>query len=118
VCGWPREGGEIVAVGKLLMDLSHRGQSRDAEGRRPAARPGLGTWVGARVASPRCPILRPGSSSVFGTTTSWQFGAASPARKTGQRNSPGIARLDKGMYKDHRPQEGRRRGAKFYAWRF
>ena len=48
------------------MDLSRRGQSRDAEGRHPAARPGLGPWVGARVASPRCPILRPGSSSVFG----------------------------------------------------
>ena len=92
--GWPGEGGELVAVGKLLMDLSRRGQSRDAEGRRPAARPGLGTWVGARVASPRCPILRPGSSSVFGTTATWQFRAGSPARKTGPRNSPGIARLD------------------------
>jgi hypothetical protein len=31
------------------MDLSHWGQSRDAEGRHRAARPGLGTWVGAQV---------------------------------------------------------------------
>ena len=83
-----------MAVGKRLMDLSRWCQSRDAEGRRPAARAGLGTWVGARVASPRCPILRPGSSSVFGTTATWQFRTGSPARKSGQRNSPGIARLD------------------------
>jgi hypothetical protein len=94
VCGWSGEGGEVVAVGRLLMDLSRWGQSRDAEGRRPAARPGLGTRVGARVASPRCPILRPGSSSGFGTTATWQSRARSPARETGQRNSPGIARLD------------------------
>jgi hypothetical protein len=33
-------------------------------GRPPAARSGLGPWVGARVASPRCPILRPGSLNV------------------------------------------------------
>src|SRR3954463_11956918 len=88
-----RVGGEVVAVGKLGMDLSRWGQSRDAEGRRPAARPGLGPWVGARVASPRCPILRPGSSSVFGTTATRQFRAGSPARKTGPRDSPGIACL-------------------------
>jgi acetyl esterase/lipase len=75
------------------MDLSLLGQSRDAEGRHPAARPGLGPWVGARVASPRCPILRPGSSSVFGTTAIRQFRAGSPARKTGPRDSPGLARL-------------------------
>jgi hypothetical protein len=48
----------------MCMDLSLCGQSRDAEGRRPAAHPGLGPWVGARVASPRCPILRPGGLSV------------------------------------------------------
>lgn len=83
-----------MTVEKLLMNLSHFGQSRDAEGRRPAAHPGLGTWVGARVASPRCPILRPGSSSVFETTAPWQFRAGSPARELGQRNSPGIASLD------------------------
>ena len=54
------------------MDLSHWGQSRDAEGRHRAARPGLGPWVGARVASPRRPILRPGSCSVSGTTATGQ----------------------------------------------
>ena len=76
------------------MDLSHWGQSRDAEGRHPAARPGLGTWVGARVASPRCPILRPGSSSVWGTMTTWQSGAGSAARKASQPNPPGTALQD------------------------
>src|SRR6516225_5161729 len=88
-----RGGGELVAVGKLSMDLSLHGQSRDAEGRHRAARPGLGPWVGARVASPRGPILRPGSSSVLGTTATRQFRAGSPARKTGPRDSPGIACL-------------------------
>ena len=70
--GWYGEGGEIAAVGERLMDLSHWGQSRDAEGRHRAARPGLGPWVGAQVASPRCPILRPGSCSVSGTTATGQ----------------------------------------------
>jgi hypothetical protein len=65
-------GGEVVAVGELLMDLSHWGQSRDAERRHRAAHPGLGPWVGARVASPRCPILRPSSCSVSGTTDTGQ----------------------------------------------
>jgi hypothetical protein len=92
VCGWSGEGGEVVAVERLLMDLSRWGQSRDAEGRHRAARPGLGTRVGARVASPRCPILRPGSSSVSGTAAIWQFRAGSPAYETGQKDSPGIAR--------------------------
>ncbi len=69
---WYGEGGEIAAVGERLMDLSHWGQSRDAKGRHRAARPGLGTWVGAQVASPRCPILRPGTSSVSGTTATGQ----------------------------------------------
>ena len=69
---WYGEGGEIAAVGERLMDLSHWGQSRDAEGRHRAARPGLGPWVGAQVASPRCPILRPGSCSVSGTTATGQ----------------------------------------------
>lgn len=91
--GGHRESGEVVAIGDLLMDLSHWGQSRDAEGRPPAARPGLGPWVGARVASPRCPILRPGSSSVLGTTATRQFRAGSPARKTGPKDSPGIVGL-------------------------
>src|SRR5271165_489370 len=57
------------------MDLSLFGQSRDAEGRRPAAHPGLGPWVGARVASPRCPILRPGSSNLLRSTATRQFTA-------------------------------------------
>ena len=93
--GCPGGGGELVAVGKLSMDLSLYGQSRDAEGRHRAARPGLGAWVGARVASPRCPILRPGSPSGFGTPATWQFRAGSPARATGPRDSPGIACLDR-----------------------
>jgi hypothetical protein len=88
------EGRKVVAVGRLSMDLSRWGQSRDAEGRHPAARPGLGPWVGARVASPRGPILRPGSSSVLGTTTTWQSGARSAARETRQPNPPGTARQD------------------------
>src|SRR5262249_54477042 len=54
------------------MDLSLYGQSRDAEGRHRAARPGLGPRVGARVASPRCPILRPGPWSVSGATATGQ----------------------------------------------
>jgi len=70
---------------KLSMDLSHPGQSRDAEGRHPAAHPGLGAWVGARVASPRGPILRPGSSSRLGTAATWQFPVRSPWRKGGDR---------------------------------
>jgi hypothetical protein len=72
VSGEHRESGEVVAIGEMLMDLSHRGQFRDAEGRLPAARPGLGTWVGAQVASPRCPILRPSICSVSGTTATGQ----------------------------------------------
>src|SRR5262245_66462712 len=93
VCGSLGEGRQVVAVGGLSMDLSRWGQSRDAEGRHPAARPGLGPWVGARVAPPRGPILRPGSSSVFGTPAARQSRAGSPARETGSRDSPGIARL-------------------------
>jgi hypothetical protein len=61
----------------------------NAEGRRPAAFPGLGTWVGARVASPRCPILRPGWSSVPRTTARRQFTAGSPAGKMGPHHSSG-----------------------------
>jgi hypothetical protein len=107
-----------VAVGRLLMDLSHCGQSRDAEGRRPAAHPGLGTWVGARIASPRCPILRPGSSSVFETTASWQFRAGSPARKPGGGIRPGSRAWTRRMYKDPRPQEDCRRGVGFDVWSY
>ena len=94
MCGSLGEGRQVVAVGGLSMDLSRWGQSRDAQGRHPAARPGLGTWVGARVASPRCPILRPGSSSVLGTMTTWQSGARSAARKAREPDPPGTARQD------------------------
>ena len=80
-----------MPVGKLLMDLSHRGQSRDAEGRHRAARPGLGTWVGARVASPRCPILRPGPFSVLRAAAIRQFTVGSPSHEPGRKKSPGTA---------------------------
>jgi hypothetical protein len=40
-------------------------------GQHRAARSGLGAWVGARVASPRRHILRPGGASV-----SWRLGPA------------------------------------------
>src|SRR5579883_952266 len=65
------------------MDLSHSGPSRDAEGRHPAAHPGLGPRVGARVASPRGPILRPGPSSLLRLTSGGQFtpGAGSMIRR-------------------------------------
>src|SRR5208337_2574850 len=46
------------------MDLSLLGQSRKAVGRHRAALTGLGPWVGARVASPRSPILRLSSLNV------------------------------------------------------
>jgi len=94
VCGSLGEGRQVVAVGGLSMDLSLLGQSRDAEGRHPAAHPGLGPWVGARVASPRRPILRPGSSSVSGATTTRQSGARSAARKARQPDPPATARRD------------------------
>src|SRR5512135_2154820 len=56
---WHKTDRDHVAHGHLsLWD-----QSRVAEGRLPAALPGLGPWAGARVASPRCPILRPGTPS-------------------------------------------------------
>src|SRR6516165_9446358 len=62
-------------IRKFLIDLSLYGQSRDAEGRHRAAHPGLGPWVGARVASPRCPILRPGPFSVPRAAFGKQFAA-------------------------------------------
>jgi hypothetical protein len=90
VCGSLGEGRKVVAVGRPSMDLSRWGQSRDAEGRHPAARPGLGPWVGARVASPRGPILRPGSSSVLGATTTWQSRGRSAARRGGSSARCGV----------------------------
>jgi hypothetical protein len=94
VGGWYGEGGEIAAVGERLMDLSHWGQSRDAEGRHRAAHPGLDPWVGAQVASPRCPILRPGSCSVSGPRPPGNAGTGSAARTTGQKTPPGTAGQD------------------------
>jgi hypothetical protein len=60
----------------------------DAEGRHRAAHPGLGPWVGARVASPRCPILGPSSSSVLQTSAARQFRGAT-AGKTGRKRPTG-----------------------------
>src|SRR3954454_6279914 len=83
-----RGDGELVAVGKLLMDLSRWGQSRDAEGRHRAARTGLGTWVGARVASPRCPILRPGFLNVAQETGTGQTPSPWSWLAAGRRPAP------------------------------
>ncbi len=60
----------------------------NAEGRRPAAHPGLGPWLGARVASPRCPILRPGDLSVAGNTLIEQFPSPRSGPDAWQRSSP------------------------------
>ena len=60
----------------------------NAEGRRPAAHPGLGPWLGARVASPRCPILRPGDLSVAGNTLIGQFPSPRSGPDAWQRSSP------------------------------
>ena len=60
----------------------------NAEGRRPAAHPGLGPWVGARVASPRCPILRPGDLSVAGNTLIGQFPSPRSGPDAWQRSAP------------------------------
>jgi len=54
---------------KRGRDFSLAVRSRDAEGRHPAALPGLGT----RVASPRGPLLCPGPSRGLRTTTTGQF---------------------------------------------
>jgi hypothetical protein len=60
-------------IQEVRMDLSLSGQSREAEGRHRAARPGLGPWVGARVASPRRAILHPGPASLLRDSASGQF---------------------------------------------
>src|SRR5262249_39584645 len=91
------------------MDLSHSGQSRDAEGRHRAAHPGLGAWVGARVASPRCPILRPGSSSIIGTAATRQFPVGSPWRNGGDRTARDPRGPTKIRYEGpHAEEDGRR----------
>src|SRR5262245_17583171 len=60
----------------------------DAEGRRPAAHPGLGTWVGAQVASPRCPILRPGVLRVSGRAGIGQMPSSWSGLDTGSGLAP------------------------------
>src|SRR5208337_244882 len=60
----------------------------NAEGRRPAAHPGLGTWIGARVASPRCPILRPGDLSLSASALIRQFPSPRSGPDAWQRSSP------------------------------
>jgi hypothetical protein len=65
VGGWHGEGGEIAVVGELLMDLSHWGQSRVAEGRHRAARPGLGPWAALR-SRPRVALSSAQAPAVYG----------------------------------------------------
>ena len=93
--GWHGEGGEIAAVGELLMDLSHWGQSRDAEGRHRAARPGLGPWVGAVGSRPRVALSSAQAPAVYrGPRPPGNAGAGSAARTTGQKTPPGTAGQD------------------------
>src|SRR5262245_21106965 len=75
------------------MDLSLYGQSRDAEGRHRAAHPGLGPWVGARVASPRGPILRPGPLSVPRATSGEQFAPRRSGGSSARGAPPSTASL-------------------------
>ena len=64
----------------------------EPEGRRRAAHSGLGTWVGARVASPRCPILRPGCFECTANDHGRrQFTAGPIARETRRKNPMGAA---------------------------
>jgi hypothetical protein len=57
------------------MDLSLSGQSRACRGAASCRPPRSWPLVGARVASPRCPILRPGDLSVAANTLIGQFPA-------------------------------------------
>ena len=92
--GWPGEGGEIAAVGGRFMDLSHRGQSRDAEGRHPAARPGLGPWVGAQVpGAPGLPYPPPRPLQGIGDNDHLTI-RGSVSRRARQPDLPGTARQD------------------------
>src|SRR5262249_4180164 len=70
------------------MDLSLYGQSRDAEGRHRATHPGLGPRVGARVASPRCPTLRPSPLNVPQQAVTEQTPSPGPWRAAGRRPAP------------------------------
>ena len=113
MCGWPGGGGEVVAVGKLLMDLSRWGQSRDAEGRRPAARPpgsALGSRPRVALSSAQAPPVysgpRPPGNSGMGRL---------PVRR-GRIRLEWRARTRR-MYKGPHPEEDCRRGAGFDVWR-
>jgi hypothetical protein len=106
VGGGHREGGEFVNIVNMLIDLSRWSQSRDAQERPPAARSGLGPWVGAGVASSPCPLLRPGSSRGFGATACGQFRAGSAAGTTKQKTPPGTARLDQAKVPSTAPRGG------------
>ena len=117
--GWPGEGGEVVAVGELLMDLSRRGQSRDAEGRRPAARPGLGTLGRRSGRVPALPYPPPrllqcirdhGHLAIPG----WVARSQDGAEEFAWDRVPGPG----GCHKDPRPREDCRRGAGFDVWRY
>jgi hypothetical protein len=88
------------------MDLSLWGQSRTAGERHRAAPSGLGPWDGARVASPRCPILRPGSFSVLRTTTAGQFTTEPYSREPRGRNPLGSAHQDKEVSSGRTPFDG------------
>jgi hypothetical protein len=78
-------------------------------GRRRAAHPGLGAWDGARVASPRCPILRPGPSSILRTTATRQFPWDRPGANRGGRMPRGLQCQRRIEYQGpHREGDGRR----------
>jgi hypothetical protein len=93
------------------MDLSHWGQSRDAEGRHRAARPGLGTWVGAQVASPRCPILRPGTLQCIGDHGHRAMpGLDQPLARRGRRSRLELRARITRRFQDPRHEQNGRRG--------
>ena len=94
MCGALGEGRQVVAVGRLSMDLSRWGPSRDAEGRRPAARPGLGPWVGAQVpGAPGLPYPPPRPLQGIGDNDHLTI-RGSVSRRARQPDQPGTARQD------------------------
>src|SRR5271166_2633057 len=65
-------GNGIFRVERRRFSVSY--QSRNGKtGRHRATLSGLGSWVGPRVASPRCPILRPDLLSVPRSTATVQI---------------------------------------------
>src|SRR5271166_4033461 len=65
---------EMEFSGLRDVDFPVSYQSRNGKtGRHRATLSGLGSWVGARVASPRCPILRPDLLSVPRSTATVQI---------------------------------------------